>query len=96
MQAFIRLCKYCRKFVTAFAELASPLNILFKKLRSCGEEHQNSFTQLKEKLITAPVLGYPAAEWKYILDTDASNHNIGAVLSQLYWGEERVITYAST
>lgn len=33
---------------------------------------------------------------KYILDTDASTHSIGAVLSQLQWGEERVISYASS
>ncbi|MGL5292594.1 MAG: RNase H-like domain-containing protein [Aeromonas sp.] len=37
----------------------------------------------------------PSTTRKYILDTDASNHCIGAVLSQLKWGEERVITYAS-
>ncbi len=35
-------------------------------------------------------------EGKYILDTDTSNHSIGAILAQLQWGEERVITYAST
>lgn len=32
----------------------------------------------------------------YMLDTDASSHSIGAVLSQLQWGEERVISSASS
>lgn len=42
------------------------------------------------------MLGYPTAGGKYILDTDASSHSIGAVLSQLQWGEERVLTYVSS
>ena len=31
----------------------------------------------------------------FILDTEESNHGIGAVLSQVQNGEEKVITYAS-
>lgn len=97
LKAFLGLCSYYRKFVPAFAELASPLHELLKKETTFlwADEHQNAFTMLKEKLVTAPVLGYPIEDGKYILDTDASNHSIGAVLSQLQWGEERVISYAS-
>ncbi|KAI7811653.1 hypothetical protein IRJ41_008241 [Triplophysa rosa] len=91
LKAFLGLCNYYRKFVPAFSEQASPLNELLRKEAtfSWTEEHQNAFTQLKVKLTSAPVLGYPLVEGKYILDTDASNHSIGAVLSQLQWGEER-------
>ncbi|KAL0161775.1 hypothetical protein M9458_045500, partial [Cirrhinus mrigala] len=98
LKAFLGLCNYYRKLVPAFSELTSPLNELLRKEATFlwTEEHQNAFTQLKEKLTSAPVLGYPLVEGKYILDTDASNHSIGAVLAQLQWGEERVITYAST
>lgn len=32
------------------------------------------------------MLGYPTIGGKYILDTDASSHSVGAVLSQLQWG----------
>ncbi len=97
LKAFLGLCNYYRKFVPAFSELASPLNELLRKEAAFlwTEEHQNAFTQLKVKLTSAPVLGYPLVEGKYILDTDASNHSIGAILAQLQWGEERVITYAS-
>ncbi len=98
LKAFLGLCNYYRKFVPAFSELASPLNELLRKEAAFlwTEVHQNAFTQLKEKLTSAPVLGYPLVEGKYILDTDASNHSIGAILAQLQWGEERVIPYAST
>src|SRR5260221_14351271 len=37
----------------------------------------------------------PADEGEYRLDTDASNFAIGAVLSQVQDGEEKVIAYAS-
>lgn len=98
LKAFLGLCNYYRKFVSAFSELASPLNELLRKEATFlwTIEHQKAFTQLKLKLTSAPVLGYPLVEGKYILDTDASNHSVGAVLVQLQWGEKRVITYAST
>ena len=51
---------------------------------------------LKSKLVTAPILGYPDVEGgTFILDTDASNEAIGAVLSQIQDGKEIVIAYAS-
>jgi len=50
---------------------------------------------LKEGLISSLVLALPKDEGIYVLDTDASNFSIGAVLSQNQDGEERVIAYAS-
>ena len=46
-------------------------------------------------LITAPILTCPDFTKPFILDTDASNHAIGAVLSQKVGDKERVIAYAS-
>ena len=53
------------------------------------------FQQLKRRLIEAPILSYPRADTPFILDTDASNNAIGAVLSQCQEGQERVIAYYS-
>jgi len=50
---------------------------------------------LKEKLATAPVLGMPENTGQYILDSEASDVGLGAVLSQVQDGEERPIAYAS-
>ena len=41
------------------------------------------------------MLGYPDPKLLYILDTDASNDGVRAVLSQVQGGEERVIRYYS-
>lgn len=51
---------------------------------------------LKSKLVSAPILGYPDVNGgTFILDTDASSDTIGAVLSQIQNGQERVIAYGS-
>ena len=51
--------------------------------------------ELRKRLITAPILGYPDPTVEYILDTDASDVGVGAVLSQVQQGQERVIAYYS-
>ncbi|MBJ5570554.1 Ty3/Gypsy family RNase HI domain-containing protein, partial [Salmonella enterica subsp. enterica serovar Typhimurium] len=56
---------------------------------------QESFNQFKEALSSAPVLAYPQPDQSFILDTDASNTGIGAVLSQVQDGQEKVIAYFS-
>jgi len=39
--------------------------------------------ELKERLISSPILFFPMEDGQFILDTDASNHGIGAVLFQV-------------
>jgi len=38
-------------------------------------------------------LGYPCSNGKYLLDTDANNQAIGAVLSQIQDDEEKLLAY---
>ena len=58
-------------------------------------KEQTAFQRLKDGLVSAPVLGYPDPTLPYILDTDASAVGVGAVLSQVQEGKERVIAYYS-
>ena len=55
----------------------------------------NAFVTLKQKLTEAPILAHPDFEKEFILDTDASDVSIAAVLSQKIDGKEHVIAYAS-
>ena len=59
-------------------------------------ECQEAFEELCHRLSTAPILSYPDCNRHFILDTDASDTGIGAVLSQID-GEsrERVIACGS-
>ena len=45
-------------------------------------KHHDVFGALKEALSAAPVLGYPNFSREFILDTDTSLNDQGAVLSQ--------------
>ena len=80
-----------------YADVAAPLIALTQKsaLFKWDKEEQEAFDELKTRLMTFLILGYPSPHGKFILDTDASNCSIGAVLSQVQDGREVVIAYGS-
>lgn len=97
VRSFLGLCSYYRRFVEEFATTAKPLTKLTEKSVPFvwKEAEQAAFDKLKHLLCTAPVLAFPDRDATFVLDTDASDVGIGAVLSQLVDGEERVIAYGS-
>jgi len=97
VRTYLGFCSYHRRFVRGFADIAAPLHELTKKGRQFvwTAGCQRSFDGLKERLTSAPVLAQPWHEGQFVLDTDASLLGVGAVLSQLQDGEERVIAYSS-
>ena len=97
VRSFLGLASYYRKFIRGFAEIASPLHALTEKSKvfEWTESCKQAFDELKGRLRAAPVLSYPMPEGDFILDTDASGDGIGAVLSQVQDGDEKVLAYAS-
>ena len=98
VQQFLGLASYYRRFVPNFATIAQPLHRLTEKTVPFvwNEGCQHAFEKLKEKLTTTPILAFPDFSCTFLLDTDASDYGIGAVLSQVATdGGERVIAYAS-
>lgn len=87
---------YCR-FCPNYAKKSAPLNALKKKGMKFvwRQEHQEAFDYLKECMLRAHILGFPLAEGEFILDTDASNMSVGALLSQIQDNHEVVIAYGS-
>jgi len=52
--------------------------------------------EIRRCLTTAPVLGCPNFDQNFVLQIDASDFGLGAVLSQDIEGQEKVIAYASS
>lgn len=59
------------------------------------EAAEAAFQNVKLALVTAPVLTTPDYTRPFLLQTDASDVGIGAVLTQEIDGEERVVAYMS-
>ncbi len=99
VKSFLGLANYYKRFIQGFSDIAKPLTELTgKNKRFHWDNHcEQSFQALKEALTTAPILAYPSSDPNdlFILDTDASNFGMGAVLSQVQDGTEYVIAYAS-
>ena len=96
VKSFLGLAGYYWRFVHGYAEVAAPLHDLTKKdvTFKWTDETQSAFDTLKAALTSSPILAMPTDDGEMVLDTDASDKSIGAVLSQIQGGEERVIAYA--
>jgi hypothetical protein len=97
VRSFVGLCAYYRRFVPDFSTLCKPLYMLTEKGQPFiwGQAQKEAMAEMKRLLVSAPILAYPKPEGMFILDCDASGVGIGAVLSQVQDGEEKVISYGS-
>ena len=93
VRSFLGLAGYYRRFVKGFSVIASPLTKLLRKgvKFELTDKCQNSFEQLKEMLVEAPVLTQPTTGKEYTLYSDASCIGLGCVLMQ----DGKVVAYAS-
>jgi hypothetical protein len=93
IQSFLGLAGYYRRFIEGFSKIAKPMTSLLEKGKEFKwtEECQESFDQLRSKLMAAPVLIMPNLQKNFDIYCDASRQGLGYVLMQ----EGHVITYAS-
>ena len=100
VRSFLGLTGYYRKFIPDYATLAAPLTDLTRKTKPnqvvWTPECAAAFDQLKDSLCSSPVLKSPDWDKPFILQTDASNRGVGAVLSQPDAdGSDRPVAYFS-
>lgn len=84
VRGFLGLAGYYRKFIRNYGILCRPLTAQLKKgvvLRWLHDEEQ-SFQALKHALTNAPVLALPDFQKTFVIETDACDVGIGAVLVQ--------------
>jgi hypothetical protein len=97
VKRFVAMAGYYRKFIKNFASRTHHLGLITRDKSSFEwtEPHQREFDDIKEALMSDPVMAYPDWNKQFILTTDASYSGPGAVLSQQFPEGERVIVYAS-
>ncbi|KAL0546377.1 hypothetical protein IC582_016285 [Cucumis melo] len=93
IRSFLGLAGYYRRFVEDFSRIASPLTQLTRKGTPFvwSPACESSFQELKQKLVTAPVLTVPDGSGSFVIYSDASKKGLGCVLMQ----QGKVVAYAS-
>ena len=88
VRSFLGLVGFYRKYIPNFAKLSTPLTDLTKKgepnVVIWTEIQERAFQSLKNKLTTSPILRLPDFTREFIIQTDASDAAIGAVLLQQF------------
>ncbi|TYK26028.1 pol protein [Cucumis melo var. makuwa] len=93
VRSFLGLAGYYRRFVENFSRIATPLTQLTRKgapfvwSKAC----EDSFQNLKQKLVTAPFFNVPDGSGSFVIYSDASKKGLGCVLMQ----QGKVVAYAS-
>ncbi len=99
VRQFLGLAGYYRRFIPNYSELTSPLTDLTKKEApdpvQWMELCQQALTKVKAALCGGPLLHSPNFDLPFLLQTDASDRGLGAVLSQVVGAEERPVLYLS-
>ena len=87
------LVGYYRWFIEGFSKIALPLTRLTQKgvKFEWSDDCERSFQELKERLVTAPILTIPSSSGGFVVYSDASRQGLGCVLMQ----HRRVMAYAS-
>ncbi|KAK4327492.1 hypothetical protein Pmani_002048 [Petrolisthes manimaculis] len=93
LRRYLGMIGWYRRFCPNFAKIATPLTILVSP--KCkfvwSPQCQESFSQLKNLLITKPVLKCPDFNRRFEVQVDASDAGAGAVLLQEADGEEKIL-----
>ena len=97
LQRFLGLTGWFRRFIKDYASIAAPLYELTKKKAAFtwSTSCQSAFDDLKQRLMTEPLLIFPRLDEPFVIQCDASDKQIGAVLLQARDGILRPVQYLS-
>lgn len=96
VKSFLGLAGYYRRFIKDYSLLAAPLyDLTAKSAFTWGPKAEAAFLSLKKAMTTDVILRYPDFSRPFIVDCDASEIGMGAVLSQMAPDGERPIVMES-
>jgi hypothetical protein len=85
VQSFLGFANFYRRCILGFSKIYRLLPESTKGDKKDWEwtpDIEKAFVDLKERFTTAPILTHYSPEWQYIVETDASDFALGAVISQ--------------
>lgn len=84
LQRFLGFANFYRRFIRNYSQVAAPLTRLTSTKISFKwtEEAEEAFKELKNRFTSAPILVHPDPNRQFIVEVDASDMGVGAVLSQ--------------
>ena len=97
LRRFLGMASWYCKFLSEFAPIADPLTHLTKRGVAFvwSDEAQSAFEQIIALIASAPILHRPSFDHPFVIQIDASDSVLGAVLTQTISGVERVLCFAS-
>ncbi|XP_055015782.1 uncharacterized protein LOC129410863 [Boleophthalmus pectinirostris] len=92
LQRFLGFANFYRRFIKDYSRKAAPLTRLTSTLTpfKWSSEAEDAFATLKSLFTSAPVLTHPDPSRQFIVEVDASDSGVGAVLSQRSTGDQRI------
>lgn len=84
LQRFLGFANFYRRFIRNYSKVAQPLTKLTsaKKPFVWSPVAETAFCKLKNLFASAPVLTHPDPAAQFVVEVDASDSGVGAVLSQ--------------
>ncbi|KAI3382314.1 hypothetical protein SNEBB_001885 [Seison nebaliae] len=100
LESFIGLASYYRRFFASFSEHVKPLNDIRKNASfnfktDWNDAHERAFNYVKDKLSSQSLLIFPDYSKPFVLQTDASDVALSAILFQEKDNMLRPIEYLS-
>lgn len=92
------LIGWYRRFILNFASITAPISALLKKnvtKFAWSSEAESAFRKIQVALTSAPILANPDYSKPFIVQTDASDIGMGAILVQGEGEEEKVVAFWS-
>ncbi|KAI3368620.1 hypothetical protein L3Q82_025630 [Scortum barcoo] len=92
VQQFLGFANFYRRFIRNFSAVAASLHALtsVKSVFQWTSKAEEAFQRLKRLFTTAPVLTVPDPALQFVVEVDASNEGVGAVLSQRSATDNRI------
>ena len=97
VRSFLGHAGFYRRFIKDFSKIANPLCQLLHKDHefNFNEDCKKGFRELKERLVSEPIIKAPDWPLPFEIMCDASDYALEAVLGQSVWKASHVIQYAS-